>query len=38
MVNDVLDVRGMLGFIFASALKTEARDQGILASGSHHEQ
>jgi len=38
MVNDVLDVRGMLGFIFASALKTEAQDQRILASGSHHEQ
>lgn len=38
MVTDVLDVRGMLGFLFASALKTEAQDQRILALGSHHEQ
>jgi hypothetical protein len=38
MVDDVLDVRGMLRFIFASALRTEAQDQRLLASGSHHEQ
>jgi len=38
MVDDVLYVRGMLRFIFASALRTEAQDQRLLASGSHHEQ
>jgi hypothetical protein len=39
MSNDyVLDVGGMLGFIFASTLTTEAQDQGLLASGSCHQQ